>query len=93
MLSYVVLRGLGVACSTLAIWVEVFVPRRPEVEAASGKSCIFHKFSVWNSGASSGDVRKLRVQWARLLLLFGKTADRSVATRKEGVSGRHSPAR
>ncbi len=32
-----------------------------QAEAASGKGCIFHKFSVRNSGASSGDVRKLRI--------------------------------
>ncbi len=34
--------------------------KRLEIEAASGKGFIFHKFSVRNSGASSGDVRKLR---------------------------------
>ncbi len=32
-----------------------------EVNAASGKVYFFHKFSVRNSGVSSGDVRKLRV--------------------------------
>ncbi len=41
------------------------MPKKLEVEAASGKCFIFHKFSVRNSGASSGDDRKLRVQLAR----------------------------
>ncbi len=41
------------------------IPKRLEVKAASEKGIIFLKFSVWNSGASSGYVRKLRVQRAR----------------------------
>ncbi len=40
----------------------IAIPKRLEVKAASGKKgIIFHKFSVRNSGASSGDVGKLRV--------------------------------
>ncbi len=35
---------------------ELLTPKRLEVKAASGKGIIFHKFSVRNSGASSGDV-------------------------------------
>ncbi len=34
----------------------VRIPKRLEVEAASGKGFIFHTFSVWNSGASCGDI-------------------------------------
>ncbi len=35
---------------------ELLTPKGLEVKAASGKCIIFHKFSVRNSGASSGDV-------------------------------------
>ncbi len=43
------------------ILMPFLIPKRLEVKAASGKKgIIFHKFSVRNSGASSGDVGKLR---------------------------------
>ncbi len=42
-----------------------YCTKRLEVKAASGKGKMFHKFSVRNSGSSSGDVRKLSVQRAR----------------------------
>ncbi len=32
------------------------IPRKVEVKATSGKNIIFHKISIRNSGASSGDV-------------------------------------
>ncbi len=35
------------------------IPRRLEVEAASGIRFIFHVFSIRNSGASADDVRKI----------------------------------
>ncbi len=35
---------------------ELLTPKRLQVKAAPGKGIIFHKFSVRNSGASSGDV-------------------------------------
>ncbi len=41
------------------------LPKRLEVKAASGKGLIFHTFSVGNSGASSCNVRKLRVYRVR----------------------------
>ncbi len=42
------------------------IPKRVNVEAASGKGFKFNIFWIRNSGASSGDVvRKLRIQRGR----------------------------
>ncbi len=53
-----------------------------EVLAASGKRCIVNEFLIWNSGASSGDVRKFGAQRAKRGKLYRETGLKAIVVSK-----------